>query len=111
MKYFRRGGGYYIDVGCCDLIIDGKIPLLQWEGIERFMPEGARLRDGTIVPADLLVLATGYRGFRIWSENCWARTWPGGSARSGVSARTASCATCSVAPPSRASGSPPAAWR
>ena len=62
MKYFRRGGGYYIDVGCCDLIIQGKIPLMQWDDIERFVPEGAKLRDGTIVPADLLVLATGYRG-------------------------------------------------
>ncbi len=62
MKYFRRGGGYYIDVGCCNLIIEGKIPLLQWDDIERFVPEGARLRDGTVLPADLLVLATGYRG-------------------------------------------------
>ena len=64
MKYFRRGGGYYIDVGCCDLIIDGKIPLMQWQTIERFVPEGALLKDGTIVPADLLVLATGYRGLQ-----------------------------------------------
>ena len=64
MKYFRRGGGYYIDVGCCDLIIDGKIPLMQWENIECFIPEGALLKDGTIVPADLLILATGYRGLQ-----------------------------------------------
>ena len=64
MKYFRRGGGYYIDVGCCDLIIDGKISLMQWETIERFVPEGALLTDGTVVPADLLILATGYRGLQ-----------------------------------------------
>jgi len=62
MKYLRRGGGYYIDVGCCELIIEGKIPLIQWDDIERFVPEGAKLRDGGIVPAELLVLATGYRG-------------------------------------------------
>lgn len=61
MKYLRRGGGYYIDVGCCDLIIEGRIALIQWDDIERFVPEGARLRNGDIVPADLLVLATGYR--------------------------------------------------
>jgi cation diffusion facilitator CzcD-associated flavoprotein CzcO len=64
MKYFRRGGGYYIDVGCCDLIIDGKIPLMQWDTIERFVPEGALLKDGSVVPADLLILATGYRGLQ-----------------------------------------------
>ena len=62
MKYFRRGGGYYIDVGCCDLIIEGKIPLVQWADVERFVPEGALMRDGRVLPADLLVLATGYRG-------------------------------------------------
>lgn len=64
MKYFRRGGGYYIDVGCCDLIIDGKIPLLQWDQIERFVPEGALMKDGAVAPADLLILATGYRGLQ-----------------------------------------------
>jgi cation diffusion facilitator CzcD-associated flavoprotein CzcO len=64
MKYFRRGGGYYIDVGCCDLIIDGKIPLMHWDTIERFVPDGALMTDGTVVPADLLILATGYRGLQ-----------------------------------------------
>ena len=64
MKYFRRGGGYYIDVGCCDLIINGKIPLMQWDNVERFVSEGAMMKDGTLVPADLLILATGYRGLQ-----------------------------------------------
>ena len=60
MKYRRRGGGYYLDVGCSQLIIDGEIGLLQFDNIERFVPEGALLKDGTVKPADLLVLATGY---------------------------------------------------
>lgn len=60
MKYRRRGGGYYLDAGCSGLIIDGEIGLLQFDDIERFVPEGARLKDGRVVPADLLVLATGY---------------------------------------------------
>lgn len=60
MKYRRRGGGYYLDAGCSGLIIDGEIGLLQFDDIERFVAEGARLKDGTTVPADLLVLATGY---------------------------------------------------
>lgn len=81
MKYFRRGGGYYIDVGCCDLIIDGKIPLMQWENIERFVPEGALLKDGTVTPADLLILATGYRGLQdlvreLLGETVAERTGP-----------------------------------
>jgi len=61
MRYHQRGGGYYFDVGCSELIIEGKVRLLQFADIERFVPEGARLRDGGTVPAELLVLATGYK--------------------------------------------------
>ena len=61
MMYLRRGGGYYFNVGCSDLIISGKIGLIQFADIERFVTQGARLRDGSIVPAELLVLATGYK--------------------------------------------------
>jgi putative flavoprotein involved in K+ transport len=60
MMYLRRGGGYYFNVGCSDLIIEGKIKLLQFSDIERFVAGGARLKDGSLVPAELLVLATGY---------------------------------------------------
>ncbi|MEM6496468.1 MAG: NAD(P)/FAD-dependent oxidoreductase, partial [Pseudomonadota bacterium] len=60
MKYQTRGGGYYLDAGCSGLIIDGEIDFLKYNNIETFCPEGARLKDGTIVPADLIVLATGY---------------------------------------------------
>jgi cation diffusion facilitator CzcD-associated flavoprotein CzcO len=61
MMYLRRGGGYYFNVGCSDLIISGQIKLLQFSDIEEFAAQGARLHDGRIVPADLLVLATGYK--------------------------------------------------
>jgi cation diffusion facilitator CzcD-associated flavoprotein CzcO len=60
MKYRRRGGGYYLNAGCSDLIIEHKIGLLQYDDIEKFVPEGALMKDGTIQKADLLVLATGY---------------------------------------------------
>ncbi len=61
MMYLRRGGGYYFNVGCSDLIVAGKIGLLQYADIERFFADGAKLRDGTVAKADLLVLATGYK--------------------------------------------------
>jgi cation diffusion facilitator CzcD-associated flavoprotein CzcO len=60
MKYRRRCGGYYLDAGCSQLLIDGNIGLLQFDTIERFVPEGALLKDGSVKHADLLVLATGY---------------------------------------------------
>ncbi len=60
MKYFRRGGGYNLDAGSSALMIKGEIGLLQYETIERFVGDGALLKDGKTVPADVIVLATGY---------------------------------------------------
>lgn len=60
MKYLRRGGGYYINVGCSDLIADGRIGLAQMRDVDRFVADGVRMRDEEVVPAELVVLATGY---------------------------------------------------
>jgi putative flavoprotein involved in K+ transport len=60
MKYFRRGGGYNLDAGSSALLAKGELGLLQYDRIERFSADGARLKDGSTVPADLIVLATGY---------------------------------------------------
>jgi putative flavoprotein involved in K+ transport len=62
--YLERGGGYYFNAGCSDLVVSGEVGLLHWDAIERFCAEGARLKDGTVVPADLVVLATGYANQR-----------------------------------------------
>ncbi|MFZ1162389.1 FAD-dependent oxidoreductase [Mycobacterium sp.] len=60
MKYLRRGGGFYIDVGASDLICDGRIKLCHG-GIERLTEASVILDDGTELPADLVVYATGFR--------------------------------------------------
>ncbi len=59
--YLTRGGGYYFNVGCSDLLIAGKIGLVQFADIERFTAEGALMRSGQALKADLIVLATGYK--------------------------------------------------
>ncbi|MFK8021995.1 MAG: flavin-containing monooxygenase [Pseudomonadales bacterium] len=61
-KYLSRGGGYYFNVGCSDLIADGEIGLVQWADIETIGEEGALLKSGDKVDADLIVLATGFKG-------------------------------------------------
>ncbi|KAI9820745.1 MAG: hypothetical protein M1827_005115 [Pycnora praestabilis] len=64
-KYVTRGGGYYIDVGCSQLIIDGKIKIKQSpHGIKGFEPHALVLADGTKLDADIVVLATGYDNMR-----------------------------------------------
>jgi putative flavoprotein involved in K+ transport len=61
-KYLQRGGGYYFNVGCSDLIVEGRIRLVQFSDIEEFVAAGARMSSGDAIPADLIVLATGYLG-------------------------------------------------
>jgi cation diffusion facilitator CzcD-associated flavoprotein CzcO len=60
MKYLRTGGGYYINVGCSQLIASGEIGLAHARDLDTFVPEGMRRTDGTVMPAHLVVLATGY---------------------------------------------------
>lgn len=60
MKYMQRGGGYYFNVGCSNMLVEGKIRLVQYNDIEGFSADGAQLKEGEAVPADLIVLATGY---------------------------------------------------
>lgn len=61
MSYLQRGGGYYFDVGCSGLIADGEIGVIQYDDIETFTPEGAKMKDGSTVAANLIVMATGYK--------------------------------------------------
>ncbi|GLA34098.1 hypothetical protein AnigIFM63309_005518 [Aspergillus niger] len=63
--YMTRGGGYYIDVGCSPLIASGKIKVKRSpEGISHFTESGLVLKDGSALPADVVVLATGYDNMR-----------------------------------------------
>jgi putative flavoprotein involved in K+ transport len=61
-KYLTRGGGYYFNVGCSDLIVKGEIEVVQFSDIAAFVADGAQMLSGKTIPADLIVLATGYKG-------------------------------------------------
>jgi hypothetical protein len=68
--YLTRGGGYYFNVGCSELIVEGKVALAQNGDFEKLLPG-----------ADLVVLATGYQGQeelvrRLFGEQVAARIGP-----------------------------------
>ncbi|WP_338886883.1 NAD(P)/FAD-dependent oxidoreductase [Rhodococcus sovatensis] len=65
MKYLRRGSGYYIDVGASELVADGKIKLVGGQ-VSRISKNGVVLDDGTELPADVIVYATGYGSMNGW---------------------------------------------
>ena len=80
-KYLTRGGGYYFNVGCSDLIVEGKIGLVQLCDIAEFVEQGALMRSGDTLPVDLIVLATGYKGQEhlvrnLFGEDVAARVGP-----------------------------------
>lgn len=62
IKYIQRGGGYYIDVGASALVASGRIKVLSGPGanVAAVTPTGLRLADGSEIPADEIVFATGY---------------------------------------------------
>ena len=66
MKYLRRGSGYYIDVGASELIADGRIKLKPGQ-VGEITATGVRLTDGTELPADVIVYATGYGSMNGWA--------------------------------------------
>lgn len=73
MKYLRRGSGYYIDVGACDLVIDGSIKLKSGVDVSHLSETAVVLKDGTELPADLVVYATGYGSMNGWAADLISR--------------------------------------
>jgi putative flavoprotein involved in K+ transport len=61
MKYHRTGGGYYINVGCSDLIVAGKIKVKHGAEIAGLDRRTVRFTDGTAMDTDMIVVATGYQ--------------------------------------------------
>ena len=69
MKYLRRGSGYYIDIGASQLIIDGKIKLKAGSDVREITENSVILDDGTELPADVIVYATGYGSMNGWAAD------------------------------------------
>jgi putative flavoprotein involved in K+ transport len=66
MKYLRRGSGYYIDVGAADLVAGGEVKLARGQ-VDHLTEHAVVLQDGTELPADLVVYATGYNSMNGWA--------------------------------------------
>src|SRR5699024_4043909 len=65
LKYLRRGSGYYIDVGAAELVAEGKVKLAKGQ-VDHLSQDAVVLDDGTELPADLVVYATGYGSMNGW---------------------------------------------
>jgi len=68
LKYLRRGSGYYIDVGSSELIARGEIKLARGQ-VKELTENAVVLDDGTEIPADVVVYATGYGSMNGWAAD------------------------------------------
>ncbi|KAJ5701725.1 hypothetical protein N7488_009273 [Penicillium malachiteum] len=68
IKYFQRGGGYYIDVGGSQLIIDGKVKVKHGQEISEILSNGIRFADGSELVADEIIFATGYQNMKTQAK-------------------------------------------
>jgi putative flavoprotein involved in K+ transport len=68
MKYLRRGSGYYIDVGAADLVANGDVKLAHGQ-VTELTEDSVVLEDGTVLPADVVVYATGYGSMNGWAAD------------------------------------------
>jgi cation diffusion facilitator CzcD-associated flavoprotein CzcO len=102
MKYLRRGSGYYIDVGASDLVANGDVKLKNG-AVDHLSEDAVVMEDGTELPADLVVFATGYGSMNGWAADLISPEVAAKVGKCWVSARTrrrtrargrASSATC-----------------
>jgi len=68
LKYLRRGSGYYIDVGASGLVASGDIKLAHGN-VSELTEDSVVLEDGTVLPADVVVYATGYGSMNGWAAD------------------------------------------
>lgn len=59
---YERMGGHYVDVGASAKIAKGLIKVKSDSQITHFTTDGLGFSDGTELPADLIVFATGFEG-------------------------------------------------
>ncbi len=66
MKALRTGSGYYLDVGCSELIASGQVKVRTGVELKEIKPDRVVLTDGSEIPADVIVYATGYLPMNEW---------------------------------------------
>jgi putative flavoprotein involved in K+ transport len=62
--YFRRGGGYYIEVGASTAIVEGRIKVRSGVGLDHFTAGGVVYSDASEQAVDSVIFATGYGNMR-----------------------------------------------
>ncbi|KAJ7494498.1 FAD/NAD-P-binding domain-containing protein [Mycena galericulata] len=60
--FYEGHGGFWLDVGCAELIRSGKVKIKQGAEIDKFLAHSVILTDGSSLEADTVIFATSYEG-------------------------------------------------
>ncbi|KAF8911306.1 FAD/NAD-P-binding domain-containing protein [Mucidula mucida] len=61
---YERLGGFWVDVGCAQLIMTGKVQVKQGVEVAKYAKNAVVFTDGSKLEADAVIFATGYRKIR-----------------------------------------------
>lgn len=64
MMYLRGEGGYYINVGCSEMIIDGRINMVHTKDSQHFVEDGLLMKDGSVQKYDAVIMCTGFKNMQ-----------------------------------------------
>lgn len=67
----KSKGGFYINVGASDAIVDGEIGVIQLSDVDHFDRKGIVLADGSTQAYDAVVFATAYESQTAFIENAF----------------------------------------
>ena len=65
LQAWRRGVGYYINVGASEAIADGLIRVVQTAAMDIYTSAGIRMSDGSELQFETIVLATGFHNASV----------------------------------------------
>jgi cation diffusion facilitator CzcD-associated flavoprotein CzcO len=64
MMYLRGEGGYYINVGCSEMIIDGRVKMVHTNDSAHFVKDGLLMKDGALKDYDAVIMCTGFKNMQ-----------------------------------------------
>jgi hypothetical protein len=70
----EEGRGYHLNTGTTELLLDGSIPFFH-ATIDGMSESTVQLSSGKTLPVDIIVLATGYTGYKDLVSNVLGKEW------------------------------------
>lgn len=65
-NFVERGGGYYVDIGGLEVIVEGNVGVILSVELVVYMEIGLRFFDGKMVEVDSIIWCIGFFDLNVW---------------------------------------------